>query len=308
VNSSVTGSNSRSVLLVCHTGRADAVRAAREVLGFLTGAGIEVRVLDSEAASIDSPGVVPVPAKPESAAGVEMVIVLGGDGTLLRAADIARGAGAPVLGVNLGHVGFLAEAEPADLAATVRRVVDRDYQVEERLTLDVEICQGGKVVWRNWALNEASIEKSARERMMEVVVEVDGRPLSRFGCDGVVLSTATGSTAYAFSAGGPVVWPDVEALLLVPLNAHALFSRPVVVAPRSTLAVEVVGTDDVGMVWCDGRRGADAPVGSRVQARGSDRPLRLARLHTRPFTDRLVAKFGLPVRGWRGARQERPDD
>jgi NAD+ kinase len=153
VNSSVTGSNSRSVLLVCHTGRADAVRAAREVLGFLTGAGIEVRVLDSEAASIDSPGVVPVPAKPESAAGVEMVIVLGGDGTLLRAADIARGAGAPVLGVNLGHVGFLAEAEPADLAATVRRVVERDYQVEERLTHDVEIWQDGKVVWRDWALN-----------------------------------------------------------------------------------------------------------------------------------------------------------
>jgi NAD+ kinase len=304
----VSSSDSRSVLLVCHTGRAEAVRAAREVLGFLTGAGIQVRVLDSEAASIDSPDAVPVPTKPESAVGVEMVIVLGGDGTLLRAADLAREAGAPVLGVNLGHVGFLAEAEPADLAATVRRVVDRDYQVEERLTLDVEIRQDGQVVWRDWALNEASIEKSSRERMMEVVVEVDGRPLSRFGCDGVVLSTATGSTAYAFSAGGPVVWPDVEALLLVPLNAHALFSRPVVVAPRSTLAVEVVGTDDVGVVWCDGRRGADAPVGSRVQARGSDRPLRLARLHTRPFTDRLVAKFGLPVRGWRGALQERPDD
>ncbi|HET9187341.1 MAG TPA: NAD kinase [Acidothermaceae bacterium] len=305
---STSMSRGRSVLLVCHTGRADAIHAAREVLGFLTGAGIEVRVLDSEAASIDSPDAVPVPAKPQSAVGVEMVIVLGGDGTLLRAADLAREAGAPVLGVNLGHVGFLAEAEPADLAATVRRVVDRDYQVEERLTLDVEICQDGKVVWRDWALNEASIEKSARERMMEVVLEVDGRPLSRFGCDGVVLSTATGSTAYAFSAGGPIVWPDVEAMLLVPLNAHALFSRPVVVTPRSTLVVEVVGTDDVGVVWCDGRRGADAPVGARVQARGSERPLRLARLHTRPFTDRLVAKFGLPVRGWRGGPQEPLDD
>jgi NAD+ kinase len=304
----VSSSVNRSVLLVCHTGRDDAVRAAREVLDLLTSAGIQVRVLDGEAASIDSPDALPVPAKPQSAAGVEMVIVLGGDGTLLRAADLAREAGAPVLGVNLGHVGFLAEAEPADLAATVRRIVERDYQVEERLTLDVEICQKGKVIWRDWALNEASVEKSARERMMEVVLEVDGRPLSRFGCDGVVLSTATGSTAYAFSAGGPIVWPDVEALLLVPLNAHALFSRPVVVTPRSTLAVEVVGTDDVGVVWCDGRRGADAPVGSRVQARGSERPLRLARLHTRPFTDRLVAKFGLPVRGWRGGLQERRDD
>jgi NAD+ kinase len=228
-------------------------------------------------------------------------VVLGGDGTLLRAADLARDAGTPLLGVNLGHVGFLAEAEPEDLAATVQRVVDREYQVEERLTLEVTVRVDGNVVWRDWALNEASVEKSFRERMMEVVLEVDGRPLSQFGCDGVVMATATGSTAYAFSAGGPVVWPDVEALLMVPLNAHALFSRPVVVTPRSVLAVEVVGgVEPVGVVWCDGRRGIDLPAGARVQAHGSDRRLRLARLHTRPFTDRLVAKFGLPVRGWRG--------
>jgi NAD+ kinase len=289
------------VLLVCHTGREQAVLAARDVSRFLARAGIEVNVLDVEAAALGLPDAVVVASKPESAAAAEIVVVLGGDGTLLRAADLARDAGTPLLGVNLGHVGFLAEAEPEDLAATVQRVVDREYQVEERLTLEVTVRVDGNVVWRDWALNEASVEKSFRERMMEVVLEVDGRPLSQFGCDGVVMATATGSTAYAFSAGGPVVWPDVEALLMVPLNAHALFSRPVVVTPRSVLAVEVVGgVEPVGVVWCDGRRGIDLPAGARVQAHGSDRRLRLARLHTRPFTDRLVAKFGLPVRGWRG--------
>jgi NAD+ kinase len=290
----------RSVLLVCHTGRPEAVVAAREVAGFLGASGVAVRVLDIEAAELSIPGAEVAPSKPESAVGTEIVIVLGGDGTLLRAADLARDAETPLLGVNLGHVGFLAEAEPADLAATVRRIVDRDYQVEERLTLDVEVKHDGGVVWRDWALNEASVEKSSRERMMEVAVAVDGRPLTQFGCDGVVMATATGSTAYAFSAGGPVVWPDVEALLMVPLNAHALFSRPVVVTRHSVLAVEVTGPGAAGAVWCDGRRGTDLVAGARVEARGSERRLRLARLHTRPFTDRLVAKFGLPVRGWRG--------
>ena len=289
----------RSMLLVCHTGRGEAVLAAREVAGFLAASEIEVRVLDTEAADLAIAGAAVVANKPESAIDAEMVIVLGGDGTLLRAADLARDAETSLLGVNLGHVGFLAEAEPADLAATTRRIVERDYQVEERLTLDVEVKVGGRVVWRDWALNEASVEKSLRERMMEVVVAVDGRPLTQFGCDGVVMATATGSTAYAFSAGGPVVWPDVEALLMVPLSAHALFSRPVVVTPKSVLAVEVVGSEASGVVWCDGRRGTDLAAGARVEARGSDRRLRLARLHTRPFTDRLVAKFGLPVRGWR---------
>jgi NAD+ kinase len=291
----------RSVLLVCHTGREAAVVAARDVAGFLADHAIDVRVLDAEAAVLAIDGAQAVANSPEGADGAEAVIVLGGDGTLLRAAEVAYGAAVPLLGVNLGHVGFLAEAEPADLANTVRRIAEGDYDVEERLTLDVEVTVDGEVVWRDWALNEAAVEKSSRERMMEVVIEVDGRPMSRFGCDGVVMATATGSTAYAFSAGGPVLWPDVEALLVVPLNAHALFSRPVVVTPQSTLAVNVLGVEAVGAVWCDGRRGFELAPGSRVQTRGSSRRLKLARLHSGPFTDRLVAKFGLPVRGWRGA-------
>ncbi len=214
---------------------------------------------------------------------------------------MSRGTGAPLLGVNLGHVGFLAEAEREDLTATVERVVSRRYDVEERMTIDVVVRLNGGVAGTTWALNEATVEKTDRERMIEVVVEVDGRPLSSFGCDGVVMSTSTGSTAYAFSAGGPVVWPDVDGMILVPLSAHALFARPLVVGPSSVLAVEVLArSTSAGVVSCDGRRRFPLPSGARVEVRRSEVPVRLARLSRAPFTDRLVHKFSLPVNGWRG--------
>jgi NAD+ kinase len=229
------------------------------------------------------------------------VIVFGGDGTLLRAAEFGRATETPLLGVNLGHVGFLAEAEQDDMEATVDRVVTGDYVVEERMTLDVSVSVDGRVVTRDWALNDASVEKASRERMLELVTEIDGRPLSRWAGDGVVMATPTGSTAYAFSAGGPVVWPQVEALLVVPISAHALFARPVVVTPDCILAVEVVpGNEGAGVLWCDGRRPVELPPGARIEACRGQRPVRLARLHHAPFTDRLVAKFDLPVLGWRG--------
>src|SRR6185369_12224767 len=178
----------------------------------------------------------------------------------------------------------------------------------ERLTIDVSVFQDGELVTSTFALNEASVEKAARERMLEVVVEVDGRPLSRWGCDGVVCATPTGSTAYNFSAGGPVVWPGVEALLMVPISAHALFARPLVVAPTSVLAVEVIAKAEVaGVLWCDGRRTVDLPPGARIEVRRGARPVRLVRLHDWPFTDRLVAKFDLPVSGWRGAAEKARD-
>ena len=123
------------------------------------------------------------------------------------------------------------------------------------MTLDVRVLVEGKEVYRTWALNEATVEKSTAEKMLEAVLEVDGRPLSSFGCDGVIVATPTGSTAYAFSAGGPVVWPSVEAMLLVPLSAHALFARPMVVSPTSLIAVEVLDrSSGSGVLWCDGRK------------------------------------------------------
>jgi NAD+ kinase len=244
-------------------------------------------------------GFVQVPADEHAADGCELVVVLGGDGTILRGAERARASGVPILGVNLGHVGFLAEAEPEDVQAVVHAIVDRRWHVEERMALDVVIESPGAVAAQTWALNEISLEKQARERMIEVVVDVDGRPLSRWGCDGVVAATPTGSTAYAFSAGGPVVWPEVAALLLVPLSAHALFARPLVVGPGSVIGLELAGWSNA-VLAADGRRLFDLMGGTRLQVRRSPDPVRLARLVEAPFTNRLVAKFDLPVDGWRG--------
>ncbi|SDK47943.1 NAD+ kinase [Nonomuraea maritima] len=295
--------NNRTVLVAVHTGRGAAVDSARLVIDRLVKAGITVRVLDTEADEIGRADAEVVPAHPDAARDAEVMFVLGGDGSLLRAAELARPAGTPLLGVNLGHVGFLAEAEVADLASAVDSVVGCRYDVEERMTIDVVARQNGRVLADTWALNEATIEKQGR--MLELVAEIDGRPLSRWGCDGVICATPTGSTAYAFSAGGPVVWPEVDALLMVPISAHALFAKPLVVSPRSTLAVEIMPDTPSGTLWCDGRRRFELPSGSRVEVRRGAAPVRLARLHGvestgAPFTDRLVAKFELPVQGWRG--------
>jgi NAD+ kinase len=302
----------RRVLVIAHTGRADARGVAREFCRRLHGSGMSLRLLEQEADELDlNPGDIDV-VKPsgDAAAGCEVVLVIGGDGTILRAAEYARECGTPLLGINLGHVGFLAEAESDDVEFAVDAVVHRRYTSEERLTIDVSAFREGpsgkELVCSTWALNEASVEKAARERMLEVVVEVDGRPLSRWGCDGVVCATPTGSTAYNFSAGGPIVWPGVEALLMVPISAHALFARPLVVAPTSVLAVEVLArTNGYGVLWCDGRRTVELPPGARIEVRRGKVPVRLVRLHEAPFTDRLVAKFDLPVNGWRGAAERR---
>ncbi len=295
----------RRVLVLAHTGRPQAVSAATELLHRMSEAGICPVVLASEAADIPHElELVTVEHPDEVVDDVELVVVLGGDGTILRASEVVRGRDVALLGVNLGHVGFLAEIEREDIAGTVGRIAARDYEVEERMTLDVVVSVGHDgdrtEIERTFAVNEATVEKASRERMLEVVTEVDGRPVSTIGCDGVVMATPTGSTAYAFSAGGPVVWPEVEALLMVPISAHALFSRPLVVAPTSVLAVEVVDRAASGVLWCDGRRTLELPPGARIEVRRGSEPLRLARLNTGPFTDRLVAKFQLPVTGWRG--------
>ena len=303
---------SRKVLVVAHTGRAQAVTATIETCELLVSGGItpvltavelsDVRAQVSnpaQASAIDAAVEFGKDARPED---IELVMVLGGDGTILRAAELVRDAATPLMGINLGHVGFLAESEREGLREAVQRVAAKDYLVKERLALDVKVKIGSETVYETWALNEATVEKSARERMLEVVVEIDNRPLSSFGCDGVVMATPTGSTAYAFSAGGPVVWPSVDALLLVPLSAHALFARPLVINPDSQLAVEVLQRSaGHGVLWCDGRRSHELAPGSRVEVSRSALPVRLARLHQAPFTDRLVKKFSLPVDGWRGA-------
>jgi NAD+ kinase len=293
----------REVLLVVHTGRSDTRRTAEKVAGWMADAGIGLRVLEREAPDLDSgcyQRVVPVGAK--AAEGTELVFVLGGDGTLLRATELARPAGVPVLAVNMGRVGFLAEADTDVLEEAVSQVVAQRYEVVDRMTLDVTARLGDRQLAKTWALNEASVEKSSRERILDVRIEVDNRPVSSFGCDGVLCATPTGSTAYAFSAGGPVVWPDVQAMLVVPSNAHAMFARPLVVSPNSQIAVEVDPSGHPAVLCCDGRRTFVLPPGARVEVAGGSMPARLVKLRQGPFTDRLVEKFELPVQGWRSPR------
>ena len=308
----MTGNPERTILLDVHTGRPDAADVARRVEKVLADNGIGLRALSAEAVDRG-----PIPLSPDdrralgaeitvvdaderAAEGCELVLVLGGDGTFLRAAELARNVEIPVLGVNLGKIGFLAEAEAEAIDTVIDHIVRRDYRVENRMTLDVTVRAGGEILDRGWALNEASLEKGPRLGVLGVVVEVDGRPVSSFGCDGVLVSTPTGSTAYAFSAGGPVLWPDLEAIIVVPNNAHALFARPMVTSPEASIAIEIEATGHDALVFCDGRREMVVPAGGRLEVIRCGTPLKWVRLDSAPFTDRLVRKFRLPVTGWRG--------
>lgn len=292
---------SRYVTLALHGGRPAALSAAAGFIAGMTAHGIICLVADEHLAALASAGDVEE-LTPDTGRRSELVVVFGGDGSILRAAEWALSFDIPVLGVNLGHVGFLAELESHEAGSLINHVVERNYTVEERMTIDTVITDvSGAEVWRSFAINEVSIEKLARERMIEVLVRVDGRALSRWGTDGVLLSTPTGSTAYAFSANGPVLWPDIDALLVVPLSAHALFSRPMVIGPHSTVSVEILlGNENEAVVWCDGRRTTDIAAGMVVTAQVGRHRLRLARITERPFVERLVRKFALPVDGWRG--------
>ena len=277
------------MLVVVNPHRDDAARAGELVSRALEAESIEV--CHTFEAGADKP--------------IEAAVVLGGDGTILHAAAITHGTGIPLLGINLGHVGFLAEAEREDIRHAIQRLVAGDYTVEERGTLEVSVTRPDGTSETGWALNEATVERSDLRRSVEIAVEVDGRPVSTFGCDGVVISTATGSTAHAFSAGGPILWPDVDALLFVPLAAHALFARPLVVGPRSWFALEVTErSESAAEVVLDGSRSIDVPRGGRVEVRRGTHPVKLARMSDAPFTERLVRKFSLPINGWRGAVQD----
>jgi NAD+ kinase len=298
-------SEQRFILVVSHAAQEQTLQSAVAVLRQLLSEGVTPVLREVELAPVRAAApelaAIAILSKDVTVDQIECAIVVGGDGTILRAAELLRGAKVPLLGVNLGHVGFLAETERDSIPETVRRVLAREYTVEERMTLSVRVKVGDQVVYETWALNEATVEKASRERMLEVVIEVDRRPLSSFGCDGVIMATPTGSTAYSFSAGGPIVWPGVEALLLVPMSAHALFARPLVVSPASTLAVEILDrASGHGVLWCDGRRTRNLPPGARVVVKRSETPVLLAHIHEAAFTDRLVTKFDLPVTGWRG--------
>ncbi|WJY89676.1 Inorganic polyphosphate/ATP-NAD kinase [Corynebacterium confusum] len=291
----------REILLVPHAGRSTNLAATDRAAQLLDEAGIVVRVCAPAEILPDFPHVQHTAAAAE---GCELVLVLGGDGTFLRAADMARAVDVPVLGINLGHVGFLAEWEAESLDKAIERVVARHYRIEDRMTIDVTVTgPDDELIGRSWALNEVSMENLNRSGVLDAILEVDARPVMGFGCDGVLISTPTGSTAYAFSAGGPVLWPELDAILVVPNNAHALFTKPLVVSPKSTVAVESASETSAALVNMDGFREIAMPPGSRVEVVRGERPVRWVRLDDHPFTDRLVSKLRLPVEGWRGPQR-----
>ncbi|MDO4761880.1 MAG: NAD kinase [Corynebacterium sp.] len=301
----------REVLLVPHTGRKSNVATAALAAELLSDAGIRVRILVNEHDTIVAAHPIlslfpTVKHGPEAVDGVDFVFVMGGDGTFLRAADLAHFADLPVLGINLGHIGFLAEWEKDSLDEAVSRVISGEFRIEERMTISVEAHgPDGELLGVGWALNEVSVENLTRSGVLDAILDIDGRPVSAFGCDGVIISTPTGSTAYAFSAGGPVLWPELDAILVVPNNAHALFTKPLVVSPSSTVAVESRPSSFPARAVMDGFRSLNLPPGARVEVTRGDRSIKWVRLDERPFTDRLVSKLQLPVEGWRGPMKKR---
>lgn len=292
----------RRMLLVAHTGRPDVDITARKVAATLAEAGIDLVASTDESRELGLNLFEPSDDDEGAAGSVEMVLAIGGDGTLLRAAERARPLSAPILGINLGRVGFLTEIDVDHVDASLQAIIDQRYRVSSRMTVQVRVEHEGQYIAGGWALNEISVEKVTRERILDVVVEVDGHGVSAYGCDGVLCATPTGSTAYTFSAGGPVLWPGVDALLVAPSNAHALFARSLVVSPESTVTVHIDPAGPSAILVCDGRRTQEIPPGSRAHICKGEKPVTLVRLGDQTFTDRLVRKFKLPVHGWRDQR------
>jgi NAD+ kinase len=283
--------STRKAILVINATRSEAVDAATTLVRLLSKENFEL----ATASAVDIVGLnrTTVEDLPDS----EIVIVLGGDGTILRGAEISRLRNIPLLGVNLGHVGFMAEVEKLSLETVAASVVAKSYSTAPRMVLAYSVERDGSEVSKGWSLNEVTIERT-ESTMVELFVQVDRRPLSRWGCDGLIAATPTGSTAYAFSAGGPVLWPNLDAVVLLPISAHALFSRPMVISPKSEIVVEI--ESEAAMLSADALREFALVKGDRVKITGDASVVHLAHVHPTLFTDRLVAKFKLPVEGWRG--------
>jgi len=281
----------RRAILVIKADRLEALAASEKIAAELIAAGFELFTVSK--VSLKQVTTCESSELPVS----EIVIVLGGDGTILRGAEIARDQNIPLLGINLGHVGFLAEVEKVATSEVAQSIIARSYVIDQRMVLSYAVARNNEIVNSGWALNEVTVERDSTT-MVDLLVEIDSRPLSRWGCDGLICSTPTGSTAYAFSAGGPVLWPEVEALVLLPISAHALFSRPMVVSPQSEIVVLVESSD--ALLSADAIRKSPLQLGDRVHIKKDSSIVKLAHTKGTIFTDRLVAKFKLPVEGWRG--------
>ena len=281
----------RNLAFLINPSRPEAIKAAGELTPLLSAAGFTLYTVSD--VSIDGVKKVLATELPE----IEVAVVLGGDGTILRAAEITISRDIPLLGINLGQVGFLAEVDRPSIQAIADAIINKSYVSENRMVLQFSVERNGKEISNGWALNEVTVERDGTT-MVELFVEIDRRPLSHWGCDGVICSTPTGSTAYAFSAGGPVLWPEIEALVLLPISAHALFSRPMVVSPKSEIIVTVESSE--ALLSADALRKIPLQSGDRVIITRDAQTIKLSHVSSTLFTDRLVAKFKLPVEGWRG--------
>jgi NAD+ kinase len=281
----------RAAVLIVNPSRAEAVEAASVLAGLLLKADFDLFTTSEVSISgVTNSSADDLPA-------VEIAVVLGGDGTILRGAELTRERNIPLLGINIGHVGFMAEVIRPEITAVAKSVIDKSYGLDSRMVLAYEVIRSGKVIDTGWALNEVTVERQ-HTTMVELFVQIDGRPLSRWGCDGLIASTPTGSTAYAFSAGGPVLWPEVEALVLLPISAHALFARPMVISPKSEIVVEI--QSDEALLSADALRRFPLTKGDQVRITRDASKILLSHIVATTFTDRIVAKFKLPVEGWRG--------
>jgi NAD+ kinase len=284
-------SQKRAAVLVVNPSRAEAVEAATVLASLLQKVDFDLfTISDVSIAGVTN-------SAAENLPEIEIAVVLGGDGTILRGAELTRERNIPLLGINIGHVGFMAEVIRPEISAVAKSVIDKSYGLDSRMVLAYEVIRSGKIVSSGWALNEVTVERQ-HTTMVELFVQIDGRPLSRWGCDGLIASTPTGSTAYAFSAGGPVLWPEVEALVLLPISAHALFARPMVISPKSEIVVEI--QSDEALLSADALRKFPLVNGDQVRITRDASKILLSHIVATTFTDRIVAKFKLPVEGWRG--------
>lgn len=285
--------------LVVHAGRPASREVAVEAARTLNELDVEVvATVGGEIADDELPGelahLAPIVDPSDLADEIELAISLGGDGTFLRAAHLCRDADVPVLGVNLGRLGFLAEVERHDLGPVLRAVAAGEYRIEDRATLTMEVHDAdGGFLASDWALNEVAVEKTVRQRLLLVDVYFDGTFFARVPADALILATATGSTAYALSAGGPIVSPQVAATLVVPVAPHSLFDRTVVAGPEEVVRVELLEGQASGLASCDGRSPVPLGPGGTVTVVGGARPVRLARVGLIDFPTLVRRKFGL---------------
>ena len=281
----------RSVGLVMHGGRTTALAAAHRAAAQLQDTGVNVVGVEGDGWQ---DGAIPVLPPEHFGEGLDVAVALGGDGTFLRAAYLTRDDGVPLMGVNLGRLGFLSEVEAAYAAEGLERLIAGDFEVEERMTLSVTVNDStGREVGTSWALNDASVERTVPQRLIVFEVRVNATVLANVPADAVICATPTGSTAYAFSAGGPILSPLVDAILLTPVAPHSLFNRTIVVDPKESLSVRPVGGESTCVVSCDGRESISVPAGGSVHISRGDTPVRMARLEPFDFYRRVRDKFNL---------------